>query len=256
MTTAATTIHQPLTPQLDRKVAMRLAATEYGRFLDLLRSLDAADWAQPTRCAPWDVRQLSTHLLGMVELAASVREQNRQTKAASARREQHGGLFIDALTGLQVDERADWTPRQIIDRFAARAPKAVKGRKRAPGFIRRRTMPVQQDVNGRKESWTIGYMLDVILTRDPWMHRVDIVDATGAELVLTRDHDGVIVADVVAEWAARHGQPYELHLTGPAGGEWRHGAGGPKITMDAVEFCRAISERTPANGLLSTQVPF
>jgi uncharacterized protein (TIGR03083 family) len=210
MTMATTTPTGPLKSNLDREVAMRLAATEYGRFLDLLRSLRSEDWTKPTNCPRWDVRAMAAHLLGMVELAASMREQGRQTKAATSIHEQRGGLFIDALTGLQVDERADWTPQQIIDRFAARAPKAVKGRKRAPGFIRRRTVRMQQDVDGHKESWTIGFMIDIILTRDPFMHRIDITDATGADLVLTADHDGVIVADIVAEWAARHGQPYEL----------------------------------------------
>ena len=253
---ATTTLTQPLRSSLDRKVAMRLAATEYGRFLDLLRSLNADDWAKPTECAAWDVRDMAAHLLGMVEMAASVREQSRQNKAAAARHEQDGGLFIDALTGVQVDERADWAPQQIIDRFAARAPKAGNGRKRAPGFIRRKQLPVLQDVDGAEEAWTFGYLIDVILTRDPWMHRIDIARATGADLVLTPDHDGVLVADVVAEWGARHGQPYELHLTGPAGGNWSHGTGGPEINMDAVEFCRAISGRAVADGLLKTQVPF
>jgi uncharacterized protein (TIGR03083 family) len=250
------TLTEPVTPALDRRTAMRLAATEYGRFLDLLRALHSDDWTKPTACASWDVRDTAAHSLGMVEMAASVREQGRQNKAAIARREQRGGLFIDALTGLQVDERAEWTPQQIIDRFAARAPKAAKGRKRAPGFIRRRQLPALQDVDGRQEAWTLGYLIDVILTRDPWMHRVDIVGATGADLILTADHDGVIVADVVAEWAARHGQPYSLRLTGPAGGEWSQGSDGPQLELDAVEFCRTVSGRAPADGLLKTQVPF
>jgi hypothetical protein len=56
----------------------------------------------------------------------------------------------------------------------------------------------------------MGYLLDTILTRDPWMHRVDIARATGRDMVLTADHDGRIVADVVAEWARRHGQPFTL----------------------------------------------
>jgi len=46
----------------------------------------------------------------------------------------------------------------------------------------------------------------VILTRDPWMHRLDLAPATDMPLHLTADHDGVIVADVVAEWADRHGK--------------------------------------------------
>jgi hypothetical protein len=116
-------------------------------------------------------------------------------------------------------------------------------------------------VNGAPETWSLGFLTDVILTRDPWMHRLDLARATGRPPVLTSDHDGVIVGDVVAEWARRHGQPYRLQLTGPAGGSWSAGTGGEEITMDATDFCRVVSGRPgreadrPA-GLLATQVPF
>ncbi len=73
------------------------------------------------------------------------------------------------------------------------------------------------------EKWSLGYLIDTIYLRDAWMHRVDVTRATGAALVLTPDHDGRIVADVVAEWARRHGQPFTLHLTGPAGGTFTGG---------------------------------
>jgi uncharacterized protein (TIGR03083 family) len=243
---------QPRTAALPRETAMRLAATEYQRFADLLRALAPDDWAKPTECPGWDVREMAAHLLGMVEMAASIRENNRQLKLARRR----GGTFIDALTSLQVEERRDMTPAQITARFAARAPKAARARRRAPGFIRRRAMPDLQQIGGRDEAWTIGYLIDIILTRDPWMHRADIARATGAAHVLTADHDGVIVADVVAEWAARHGRPYALHLTGPAGGRWSSGNGGAEIEADAVKFCRALSGRGRADGLLATPVPF
>jgi len=52
--------------------AMRLAATEYQRFLDLLRSLEPEDWTKPTDCPGWDVRAMAAHLLGMVEMAGSL----------------------------------------------------------------------------------------------------------------------------------------------------------------------------------------
>ena len=86
-------------------------------------------------------------------------------------------------------------------------------------------MPVTQQVGGGDETWTIGYLTDIILTRDPWMHRADIARATGAAHVLDAGHDGAIVADVVAEWAARHGQPFTLELAGPAGGSFSGGPG-------------------------------
>lgn len=235
---------------------MRLAAAEYQRFVQLLRGLRPEDWTKPTECAGWDVRAMAAHALGMVEMAASIGEQVRQNRAAKARQSQRGGLLIDALTSVQVDERAEMTPDQIVARFAARAPKAARSRRHTPGFVRRRQLPALQDVGDAKEAWTFGYLIDVILTRDPWMHRVDIARATGARHVLTPDHDGVLVADVVAEWATRHGQPYTLRLTGPTGGEWSSGTGGPVIAMDAVDFCRAVSGRGPADGLLTTAVPF
>jgi uncharacterized protein (TIGR03083 family) len=243
---------EPVRPVLERPTTMQLAATEYDRAVQLLRSLRPDDWRAPTDCPSWDVRATAAHMLGMVEMAASLRDQRRQMREAGKR----GGVFIDALTAVQVDEREAMTPEQIVERFAVRAPKAVKGRRRTPGFIRRRRMPVPQEVNGRDEVWSLGYLIDVILTRDPWMHRIDITRATGAAHVVTADHDGVLVADVVAEWAARHGRPYNLRLTGPAGGEWSAGTGGEHLEMDAIEFCRILSGRNSHEGVFGVHVPF
>ena len=75
---------------------MRLAAVEYQRFLDMLRALTPADWTRTTECPGWDVRAMAAHALGMVEMAASIRENYRQFRLARSR----GGVFIDALTAL------------------------------------------------------------------------------------------------------------------------------------------------------------
>jgi hypothetical protein len=60
----------------------------------------------------------------------------------------------------------------------------------------------------------------------------------------------------VAEWARRHGQPFTLVLEGPAGGSYTAGTGGPHLQLDAVQFCRVLSGRGTADGLLAQQVPF
>ncbi len=232
---------------------MQLAATEYVRFGDMLRSLTPPDWERPTDCPAWDVRALATHVLGMAEMAASMRESMRQNWAASRR----GGLFIDALTALQVEKHQQRSPQEIADRFAAMEPRAARGRARTPVLIRRSRMPVQQPVGGTSERWTFGYLIDVILTRDTWMHRVDLARATGRPLVLTAGHDGVLVADVVAEWASRHGEDCTLTLHGVAGGQWSFGPGsGPHLELDAVEFCRTLSGRSKGAGLLAVEAPF
>jgi uncharacterized protein (TIGR03083 family) len=250
--TMTTNETRPRAAAAPRKQSMTLAATEYRRFASMLSSLAPEDWSAPTVCAGWDVRAVAAHCLGMAEMAASIRENKRQNKLASAR----GGIFIDALTALQVDERAGMTADQIGAQFAKRGPAAARGRRMAPFFIRRRTLPVPQNVNGHREAWTIGFLVDTILTRDPWMHRIDIARATGADLVLTPDHDGAIVDGVVREWAERHGRPYTLTLTGPAGGTWSSGSNGEHLELDAIEFCWRLAGRGDAGVPFGTEVPF
>jgi hypothetical protein len=158
------------------------------------------------------------------------------------------------MTASQVAARADRTTDELIAEAAEYGPRQANWRGGVPGLFRK--APLKQDVGGVEETWKMGYLFDVILTRDPWMHRVDITRATGREMVLTADHDGRLVADVVAEWARRHGQPFTLHLTGPAGGVFTQGTGGDEITIDAVEFCRTLSGRANGAGLLTQEVPF
>jgi hypothetical protein len=102
----------------------------------------------------------------------------------------------------------------------------------------------------------MGYLLGIIHTRDPWMHRIDICRATGREITLTPEHDGRIVCDVVREWCPRHGTPLNLHLAGPAGGEFVFAGGGRDLTADAVDFCRVLSGRGSAEGPMAVRVTF
>lgn len=231
---------------------MRLAATEYERYLAQIRTLDAADWARPTDCPAWDVRAMATHNLGMAVMASAFREMLRQNMIASRR----GGVFIDQLTALQVEERVAMTPEQIVAAYAAIVEPAERGRRRRSVALGRVPMPAKTTLNGVAEGWTFGYLYDTILTRDTWMHRVDTAVAIGREMELTAAHDGLLVSDVVAEWAGRHGAPYTLRLTGPAGGTWSYGPGGPEFELDAIEFCRTVSRRLPGTGLLDVEVPF
>lgn len=256
-TTRAGSKVPPRGSTLDREMAMRLAATEYDRYLEQLRGLEASDWSRPTDCPAWDVRALACHNLGMAKMAATFRETARQNIKAQFRMSRRGGIFIDALTALQVEERTGLDPAEIVARYAEVGPRAASGRRRRPGLFRRAAMPGTEVVNGTPEKWAFGFIIDTILTRDTWMHRVDTAWATGRVPELTAEHDGVLVADVVEEWAARHGNPCTVTLTGPAGGRWSFGdQAGPAVELDAVEFCRILSGRVPGTGLLTVQVPF
>jgi hypothetical protein len=86
------------------------------------------------------------------------------------------------------------------------------------------------------------------------MHRIDIARAAGVPAQLTAEHDGRIIAGIVAEWSRRHGESYALVLTGPAGGAFHTGSAEPQ-TVDAVEFARILSGRSAGPGILRHKLP-
>ncbi len=236
---------------LDHDAAMRLAATEYERVGALLRSLEPSDWTRATECEGWDVRAMASHIVGMVESLASPREFVLLGYRAWRRPE----VYVDGMTAVQVDDRRACPPAELMARYDRAVPKAMRTRKRLPKPLR--ALPLRFASASGVVKWNVAYLHDVILTRDNWMHRIDLARATGREMVTTPDHDGVLVADVVREWARAHGQPCRLELEGPAGGTFRRGNGGVSVgPLDAVEFCRILSGRSPGSGLLTTEVPF
>lgn len=225
---------------------------EVGRTMELLRSLTPDEWGMQTDCPAWDVRQMYLHVLGAHESGASTRELVHQLRASSRHRRVHAGPPHAALSYIQVAERAQVTPAELIPRFEKAGLAASRSRRRMPAPLRAIRMNADPDY----EKWSLGYVNDTIYLRDLWMHRVDATRATGRTMVITREHDGRIVADIVAEWARRHGERVTLDLSGPAGGTYLGRGGGDLLSLDAVEFCRILAGRGAAEGLLATKVPF
>jgi len=250
--TTATRIDQ--IPAIDRREAATIATTEYRRFVEFLRGLGTDDWSRPTDCPGWDVRAVAGHTLGMMSDFTSLANVLRRTRAASRAAKSSGGAALDQMTAMQVAATAALSTDELVSEAAAVGQRAARWRTKSNPVFRH--MPVKQEVGGKTETWRMSYLLDVILTRDAWMHRVDISHATGRPMVLTPEHDGRIVADVVAEWGRRHGKPFRLELTGPAGGSFTQEDHGEEITLDAVEFCRTVSGRAAGTGLLTQEVPF
>jgi uncharacterized protein (TIGR03083 family) len=232
---------------------MALAAVEYDRLLELVDRLSPDDWARQTDCPGWDVRDTVSHLLGFMKANADPAEAARQVAVATREAQEQGILRLDAQTALHVREHADLDPVRLASAVHEWAGRALAGRTATTDEQRAGTLSTGLPGEG---DWTRGYLIDVVFTRDVWMHRVDVCRATGQPLDLTTDHDGRLVADVVADWAHRHGQPFTLRLDGPAGGAFTAGQGGPEVRLDAVEFCRILSGRGTGDGLLATRVPF
>jgi uncharacterized protein (TIGR03083 family) len=244
---------------LGHRQAMALQREELRRTVALLRTFSAADWVAQTECPDWDVRRMYLHVLGACEAGASIRENVRQLVAARRLQRSSGGPLEASLSAVQVRDRVGIEAATLADALDETAVRTVRSRTKLPGPVRALRLKVDGPV---VERWSLGYLVDTIYLRDLWMHRVDAARATGRELELTPDHDGVIVADVVAEWARRHGRPYDLTLHGPAGGQFSSVDSGEasgevgRLELDAVAFCRTLSGRLPQTGLLATIVPF
>jgi len=244
-----------------RPESVTLAATETARMVALLRSLTPDEWACPTDCPEWDVRAMAGHVLGMTEGFTGVRRMMAMFRAGA--KAAGDRPVIDGVTALQVAANAHLDTVELVNRMEEAGPEQARWRGRRRLL---RHLPDKEPMrDGSVETWRMGFIFDVVLTRDTWMHRVDIARATGRPHEVTAAHDGRIVADAVAEWARRHGRPVTLHLTGPAGGRFTSGDGGAvrnaagrgqELTLDAVEFCRIVSGRGEGSGLLAQEVPF
>ena len=240
-------------PRRAHREAMQITATENARFAAVLGALRAEDWGKPTVCALWDVHAVASHIIGSAAGQASPREFIRQVRKGKPLIAEIGAQYWwDGMNELQVRERAASSGPQLIAEWDALAPKALKARTKLPRPIAK--LPLLK-LPAPVVRQPVAYLFDAGFTRDVWMHRVDISRAAGTPLELDADHDGRLIADIVAEWAGTHGQPFGLTLTGPAGGQFRSGAGGESVEIDAVEFCAILSGRGEATGLLANPLP-
>lgn len=201
----------------------------------------------PTELPGWDVKAIACHVLGEAE-SYRIREALHQVIAG--RKHANGRAVVDGMNDVQIADRAHLTPAEILGRLDAAAPRFRQFRARLPAPMRAIRVP------NPPYGWLrLGHLMDVVYTRDRWLHGVDICRAIGRAYEVDPDHDGRIVADVVAEWAAIHGQSYRLVLDGPSGGVFERGDG-EEHHLDAVEFCRTVSGRERGTGLLATGVVF
>jgi uncharacterized protein (TIGR03083 family) len=235
----------PLAEPLTTAERVQLAQTETDRWIRMVGGFGVEDWQHPSGCEGWTAADLVRHLIGQAEQLSSFRAALSQSRAG--KKLTRGRALIDGITEHQVASRAQVPPAQLATDLARALPRAAKARESWPRTSARLGMPIEVPHPSGivKERWTFAYMSQV-MTRDLWMHRVDLDTAGVRPLELTPEHDGRIVADVVADWARRHGGPFDLTLTGPAGGHWQVPGDGPVVEQDAVQFCQGLFGRAPA----------
>jgi len=227
-------------PQPDRDHAALTGQAEGQSALALLRQLGDRDWRRPTDCTEWDVRTLVSHLVAQCEDGLRLGTMLRRELAG--RRRYPDKVSVDAHMAVQVHDHRTESGPELVERFGLLWPRAVQARRRRPMALRR--IIVSSGVPGIPR-FSIGYLLDIIYTRDLWMHRLDLARATGQPFAIS-DHDRLIVEQVVRDLAlAWPAAPIALDLNGTAGGTWTIGAGEPaaRVRADAVAFMRSLAGR-------------
>jgi uncharacterized protein (TIGR03083 family) len=196
-------------PAIDHAEAMRLTAAENDRLLAQLRGLRDQQWQAPSDCAGWTVRDVAVHLIASAQAQANPLEFLRQVLAGRRLTEQIGGVhWVDGLNEAQLRGRTDWTPGTLPALWERSSAAALKARRRMPAPVRALpVLPIGTGLGVHIGWQPLAYLFDMGFTRDVWMHRIDIARAAGIEPELTAEHDGRIVADILAEWSRRHGQP-------------------------------------------------
>jgi uncharacterized protein (TIGR03083 family) len=264
MTTVATDI-DTVGRITDRDEAERIGVAAYEALLADLRAMTPQQWDAPTVCAPWTIADMARHLLGAAKGNVTVREMARQQIHGARHRAEFAGNALDATNDLQVTEHRHLDPAGLLAELEGVFAKSVRRRTHRARLYNRINVAIDaggSTAQGMPDRLNLGELFRVVYTRDVWLHRVDIARALGRELPLSPDIDGRIVQDVVKEWADRHGEPFDLRLTGEAGGNYRRAGSGPVIELDAVDFCWILSGRgqpetaSPGGSLLTHRVLF
>jgi uncharacterized protein (TIGR03083 family) len=226
-------------PRVTHREWMSIAREQNAALLSLLRDLQEPEWSTPTECEGWDVKDMVAHTLAWAEVMTAPGKYAKQTVVGVRNKKSFGGSSLDATNDFQVRSRRHLTPDEFInllDKHLRRQNKFLTG-----AGVALRYVPFKEPFAGH---WVnLGYVADRIMTRDHFMHRLDICRATGRD-PNGPPSDGTIVSDVVKEWTTRSGASVTLHLAGPAGGTYVCGTGASgEIRGDAFDLMRRLAGR-------------
>jgi uncharacterized protein (TIGR03083 family) len=190
---------------------------ELGAFEELIRSIDTAGWAAPSRCAGWSVGDICRHVTGTISSIAGARFDE---------------IVGPDHTARQVAERQDLDPAALADELHAAAK--IVGDLAAAFDDAAWAAPPPLDIPG-----TLGRAVEAIWY-DLYVHGLDVRAALGRPeergpgLRVAVTH----IADVLTDegWG-----PATLALDGVE--EMPVSGGGEKITGDALQFVLAATGR-------------
>lgn len=206
--------------------------------LETLGSLTDEQWAAPTECPPWTVKDMVAHLIGWAEATVSPIELMRQTIGGFKTKKAHAGVWLDATNQFQIEGKSSLSNEQVLSRITEITPRYHKVRN-AYGLVSA-PFPMKEPFSG---TWVpVRFLFDTIFVRDHFMHHIDICHAIGRPMPVN-EAETRIAHDAFREWGDKADASVTLELSGPAGGTFTRGSGETRITGDAIDLCRVLAGR-------------
>jgi uncharacterized protein (TIGR03083 family) len=205
-----------LGPPID---ARPLFGGQQDAFIDLLRRLDPGEWAQPTICPGWSVKDIAAHVLGD--------HAGRLSRDRDGYRPQqpHDGetfpAFLDRINGEWVTAARRISPRLLIEQLLIIGNQVVEF-----------WQTVDPDAVGNRVSWAgpgpAPAWLDAARDfSEYWTHHQQICDATGRAGLTGPEYLGPVLdtfmralPHTLRAVSVPEGTGLQVIVTGQGGGQW------------------------------------
>lgn len=206
-----------------------LFARQQAAFTGLLRGFGPAQWARPTICPGWDVKDVAAHVLG--DHFSRLSRHRDGFTAAGPRDGEAFPAFIDRVNGEWVTAARRFSPRLLIEQLTI-----------AGTDIAEFWQAVDLNAPGDPVSWAgpgpaPGWLDAARDFSEYWTHHQQICEATGAAGLTGAEYLGPVLdtfmralPHTLRHATAPDGTVVQLTVTGPGGGQWscvRGARGGP-----------------------------
>ena len=196
-----------------------LFAPQQAAFAGLLGELAPAQWALPTACPGWDVKDVAAHVLG--DHVGRLSRHRDGYPALGPRDGEQFPAFLDRINGEWVTAARRISPHLLIQQLRAIGDQVAEF-----------WQAVDPDALGAAVSWAGPGLAPVWLdaARDfseYWTHHQQICDATGQAGLMSPGYAGPVVDTfmralpyTLRNVTAPVGTTLQMSVTGPGAGEW------------------------------------
>jgi uncharacterized protein (TIGR03083 family) len=196
-----------------------LFARQHAAFTALLRRLDTGQWAQPTICPGWDVKDIAAHVLG--DHIGRLSRHRDDYPPLHPRDSEPFPAFLDRINDEWVTAARRFSPQLLIDLLSAVGDQ-----------IAAFWQSVDPNALGAPVSWAgpgpVPVWMDAARDfSEYWTHHQQICEATGQTGLTSPEYLRPVLdtfmralPHTLRNATAPDGTVFQMIVPGPSGGEW------------------------------------